>query len=143
VLAIFHLADIFHSTDGIWKGQGMVHTLGTNTWRLINGVFPFPNGYQKSLIFVSGALNWMPYKQDYTRSVVSFDLVTESYKRILQPNYGVEDVYKVILGVSSDCLCIFACTQTFFDAWLMKEYRNKGSWTKLFRVPYMESRSSL
>ena len=64
--------------------------------------------------------------------------MTESYKRLLQPNYGVEDVYKVILGVSRNCLCIFACKQTFFDAWLMKEYGNEGSWTKLFCVPYME-----
>ncbi|KEH26230.1 F-box protein interaction domain protein [Medicago truncatula] len=137
IFNLYKVVVIFDSVDGISKAV-MVHTLGTSSWRLINVEFPLPNAHYRSLQFASGALHWIPYRKDYTHSVDSFDLVTESYKRLLQPNYGVEDVYKVILGVSRNCLCIFACKKTFFDAWLMKEYGNEGSWTKLFRVPYME-----
>jgi len=86
---------------------------------------------------VSAALN-LTYKKDYNHGVVSFDLVSESYKRLLQPNYGAKDVYKVILDVSRDCLCIFECRLTFIDVWLMKKYKNEESWTNLFCVPYME-----
>ena len=83
---------------------------------------------------MSAALN-LTYKKDYNHGVVSFDLVSESYKRLLQPNYGAKDVYKVILDVSRDCLCIFECRLTFIDVWLMKKYKNEESWTNLFCVP--------
>jgi len=62
----------------------------------------------------------------------------ECYKSLLQPNYGAEDVFKVILDVLRDCLCFFASRLTFYDVWQMKEYGNEGSWAKLFRVPVME-----
>jgi hypothetical protein len=40
-------------------------------------------------------------------------------------------------GVLRDCLCILAHSDTSSDVWLMKEYGNKDSWTKLLCVPYM------
>jgi F-box interacting protein len=131
-----HMFDVYKVLVIFSNTQGMVYTLGTDSWRLINGEFPLP--YDYDLKFMRGALNWIPYEKNYTHSVVSFDLVTESYKRLLQPNYGAEDVYKVILGVSRDCLHIFASRRRFSDIWLMKEYGNEGSWTKLFCVPYLE-----
>jgi F-box interacting protein len=111
---VYKVVAIFYSVDGFFQDYGMVDTLGTNSWRLIKGEFPHPNEHYKSLKFVSGAINWIPYKKDYTHSVVSFDLVTESYKTLLQPNYGVEDMDKVILCVSRDCLCIFSMYTNVF-----------------------------
>ncbi|KEH26232.1 putative F-box domain-containing protein [Medicago truncatula] len=130
-----HVFDVYKVVVIFSKTQGMIHTLGTDTWRLINGDFPLP---VYDLKFVSGALNWIPYLKNYIHSLASFDLVTESYKRLLQPNYGAEFVYNLNLDVSRDCLRIFASRQRFFDVWLMKEYGNEGSWTKLFHVPYLE-----
>ena len=87
---------------------------------------------------MSGALNWIAYRANGDNSVISFDLVNESSRELLQPDYGGESVPDVILSVLRDCLCIFARTHQFSTVWLMKEYGNEESWTKLSHVPYME-----
>jgi F-box interacting protein len=133
VLAIFSGC----SSNNGFKTQGMIHTLGTNSWRKIRGELPLPDGIDESLKFVSGALNWIP-SRDNTHNIVSFELVNESYTTLLQPNYGGEHVDDVKLGVSNDCLCIFAHNLKFSSVWLMKEYGKEESWTKLFCFYYME-----
>jgi len=120
------------------KSQGMVYTLGTNSWRMIQGDLPLPHRFRcESLVFVSGALNWIAYEDNDNHSVVSFGLVIESYRRLLLPNYGGENVSYVMLGVLRDCLCFVAPSLELANVWLMKEYGNEESWTKLFCVPYM------
>jgi len=44
------------------------------------------------------------------------------------------------LGVVRDCLCVFARGGLFLDVWIMKEYGNEESWTKLYGVPNMQDR---
>ena len=122
----------------IFKTQARVNTVGTDSWRMIHGELPLSNGRYELMKFVSGALNWIAYRFDGDNSVISFDLVNESCRELLQPNYGGESVPDVILSVLRDCLCIFARTHQFSSVWLMKEYGNEESWTKLFHVPYME-----
>jgi hypothetical protein len=47
----------------------------------------------------------------------------------------------IYLGMLRDCLCIFHSSNGwFFDVWIMKEYGNKESWTKLYRLPRVKSR---
>ncbi|XP_058756081.1 F-box/kelch-repeat protein At3g23880-like isoform X2 [Vicia villosa] len=110
-----------------------VHTLGTNSWRMIPGDFPVPT--RRSLKLASGTLNWFSF-DDYR--IVSFDLVNESCRKLLPPTYYGEVVYSVILDVLRDCLCIFAHSYTSSTVWMMKEYGNEESWTQLFRVPRRE-----
>jgi F-box interacting protein len=119
---------------GVPKAKIMVHTLGTNSWRMIDGDFPVSSGL--SLKYVSDTLNWLEYI-DNVYYLVSFDLVNESYRKFSPPNYGVEDVDDVILGVLKDCLCISGHTRAFSSVWMMKEYGNEESWIKLYSVPYM------
>jgi F-box interacting protein len=67
------------------------------------------------------------------RFIVSFDLANESYQKIL-PRIGGEDMCDLwSIGVLRDCLCVTSGD----DVWIMEEYGNKESWTKLFTVPYM------
>jgi hypothetical protein len=47
-------------------------------------------------------------------------------------------MFNLSLGVSNDCLCILAQNETILDGWVMNEYGNKESWTKLFTVPFMK-----
>ena len=70
--------------------------------------------------------------------IVSLDLGTESYQQILPPDYGEKRV-TLKMGVLRDCLCILANhkRQMVSDIWLMKEFGNRESWTKLVTVPYM------
>lgn len=141
-----HVTDVYKvvavfscdSVDKVSKAQGMVYTLGTNSWRMIHGDVPLPRPFDcESLVFVSGALNWIAYEDNDNHSVVSFDLVIESYRRLLPPNYGGENVCHVMLGVLRDCLCFIVHSLELSNVWLMKEYGNEESWTKLFHFPEM------
>jgi F-box interacting protein len=121
------------------KIEVKVHTLGTGIWRSIQeypfGGVPVPV-MERSGKFVSGTINWLFSKESFCkcpRFIVSFDLANESYQKILPPNFGGVDVCNLsALGVLRDCLCVTSGD----DVWIMKEYGNQESWTKLFTVPY-------
>jgi F-box interacting protein len=126
------------------KTQVKVHTLGTNVWRRIPD-FPSENkGIPEGCVgkFVSGAIHWaIKDHQDNDSSwvILSLDISFESYQEILQPDYGIDErLCYFRLGVSRDCLCALAHTNTFLDIWIMTDYGKKGSWTKLFTVPFTE-----
>ncbi|XP_058723823.1 F-box/kelch-repeat protein At3g23880-like [Vicia villosa] len=127
----------YESDDGSYKTQVKVHALGTNAWRRIQD-FPLGVPFEYSGKFVSGTINWLASRDSYSSWViVSLDLEKESYQEFLQPDYGGVTVVTISLGVLRDCLCILSHSDTFSDVWLMTEYGNKDSWTKLFHVPYM------
>lgn len=98
------------------------------SWWLQNFILWVPilgEGFRTSLLWFL-SINWL----------ASTDLGKESYQEILQPDYeGVNMVVTLALGVLRNCLCIFAHSNSFNDVWLMKEYGNKESWTKLISVP--------
>lgn len=69
--------------------------------------------------------------------IVSLDLKSGLYQKLLQPDDSVKNLKT--LGVVRDYLCIFANSEMCLDIWIMKEYGNKESWTKLYSVPYVEN----
>lgn len=139
-----HISDTYkvvaiscYESDGSYETQVKVLTLGTNAWRMIQD---FPSGvpFDDSGKFLRGTVNWLASRDSYSSWViVSLDLEKESYRELLQPDYGGVTVVTLSLGVLRDCLCILSHSDTFSDIWLMNEYGNKDSWTKLFRVPYI------
>ena len=127
---------------GVRKTELKVYTLGTHCWKSVQEKFPcdvklrFFDVFESGK-FVSGKINWLACK-DWIRekkySIVSFDLGNESYQSVLLPNIGeIHDRHKVVLGVLRDCLCLIVR----HDVWIMKEYGNKESWTKLFTTSYL------
>jgi len=128
------------------KTQVKVHTLGTNSWRLIDG-FPYGGSCKfhfGSGKFVSGTINWLISIAGLNTlpHILSLDLGTESYQEILQPDYGDEGVRKVnylTFEILRDCLCFLRGHDCGQDIWLMKEYGNRDSWTKFATVPHMDS----
>ncbi|KAK7359684.1 hypothetical protein VNO77_01647 [Canavalia gladiata] len=128
---------------GSYKTEVKVLTLGTNSWRRIQ---EFPSGvpFDESGKFVSGSVNWLASTASSSSWViVSLDLGKESYQELLQPEYGEVVVVTLTLDVLRDCLCILSHSEMFSDVWLMKDYGNRESWTKLFRVPYLGNPDSL
>ena len=118
---------------GISEVKTYVHTVGTNFWRRILD-FPGKLDY-RSGIFVSGTLNWLLSNDS---SIVSFDLEKESYGELSLPDYGALVALTKSLWLLRDCLSIlYSHIGAYSEIWLMKEYGNKDSWTKLFRVPYI------
>jgi len=113
-----------------------VYTLGVDNWRRIQDI-PY-TCVSTSGVFVSGTVNWLAYdplSHSSSRAIVSLDLDKETYQEISQPDL-VKDRWT--LGVLNDSLCIFASSYMFLDVWIMKEYGNKDSWTKLYNIPYID-----
>jgi F-box interacting protein len=116
-----------------------VHTLGTNYWRRIHNI-PVSGWIRESGIFVSGTINWMVFDVWNSRltTIVSLDLEKESYQILPQPD--LEGNVWTNIGMLRDCLCIFySSNDMFFYVWIMKEYGNRESWTKLYRLPPMKN----
>ncbi|XP_039691240.1 F-box/kelch-repeat protein At3g06240-like [Medicago truncatula] len=98
-----------------------------------------PEGYMAK--FVCGTINWVVLDQenDSSRVILSLNLGNESYQEILQPDYDLDEPLRNFsLGVSRDYLCILAHTKSFLDIWVMKDYGNKDSWSKLFTAPVVK-----
>ncbi|KEH33350.1 putative F-box domain-containing protein [Medicago truncatula] len=127
------------SGDYVYKTEVKIHILGTDFWKNIQE-FPFgvvPIGQSK---FVSGTINWLTsidLDPKSPRFIVSFDLGKESFRKVLPPDNGGADIF-LALGVLRDCLCLTSRDDTYFvkDVWVMREYGNRESWTKLFNVSY-------
>ncbi|MCH85128.1 F-box/kelch-repeat protein [Trifolium medium] len=117
------------------ESEVKVHTLGTDSWKSVPE-FPFLTvsvSAQPSGQYVSGTINWSVYT-GIKRFIVSFDLVNECYQEVLLPgDFDKVDEHKLRLTVFRDCLCMIYGE----DVWVMKEYGNKESWTKLFNISYM------
>jgi hypothetical protein len=111
--------------------------LGTNYWRRIQDI-PVFGWIQGSGIFASGTINWLVFDNIFLFTIVTLDL-EESYQMLPQPD--LEGNGWTNIGMLRDCLCIFySSNDMFFYVWIMKEYGNRESWTKLYRLPPMKNR---
>ncbi|MED6185968.1 hypothetical protein PIB30_062250 [Stylosanthes scabra] len=117
----------------------MVHTVGSDSWREIKN---FPGGVpQLSVKFVNDTLNWL-VKRDIsmgyppnTSVIVSLDMGREEFHEVSPPVNVIGDLD---LSLLKDWLCILGHRFMTSDVWVMKEYGNVESWTKLFSIPIYE-----
>lgn len=75
--------------------------------------------------------------------ILSLDLEKESYQQLFLPDSENEnDWWRWNLSVLMlrDCLCVYGTSDMFLNVWIMKEYGNQESWTKLYSVPKMQHR---
>ncbi|XP_057444816.1 F-box/kelch-repeat protein At3g23880-like [Lotus japonicus] len=102
----------------------------TNAWREIQD-FPSCVPFTGTGKFVNGTLNSL-VSDESNWFINSLDLGKESYQKLLPPDDGNEP--ENFLGVLKDCLCVMCGDSLVWNVWLMKEYGNQKSWTKLFSV---------
>jgi hypothetical protein len=69
-------------------------------------------------------------------SIVSLGLEKDSYQNLLLPDKV--EIDGSTLGLLRDCLCIFTNSYEFLDVWVLKDYGNQESWTKLYHIPCKE-----
>ncbi|CAK8574254.1 unnamed protein product [Lathyrus sativus] len=127
---------VIYSTLGR-KYEVNVHTVGTDYWRKIQD-FPNPLFAPVPGIFVSDSVYWLVYDggADVTPLIVSLDLEKESYQNLSLPFKHAH--FTTSLGTLRGCLSLLSQRDKFYDVWIMKEYGNEKSWTKLLSVPYMK-----
>jgi len=135
VLVVLRAFD-YNTGNFVDKDKVKVHTLGTSSWENISN-FPFVFPLHHSGQYLSGTINWLAFEDERKGKffVVSLDLGSESYQKVLLPDDGEVDAYIPHLTVLKDCLCMLSGD----DVWVMKEYRNKESWTKLLTISYMRN----
>ncbi|XP_022734817.1 F-box protein CPR30-like [Durio zibethinus] len=114
--------------------------LKTNFWRRIQGL---KSGIEieGEGIFLHGALHWLASRQTGPKKfyvIVAFHMVEEKFYVVVPIPDNIKESRHdlLVLGISGDCLCLFdGCGYgTVLEAWLLKEYGVKSSWTRLFSV---------
>ncbi|WRX19633.1 F-box associated domain [Theobroma cacao] len=101
--------------------------LKSNIWRRIEGL---ESGIEIEGpgLFLHGALHWLGEKESDEEKF---------YELVPVPDHIEESKdHTLVLGISGDCLCLFYgydC-ENVFEAWLLKEYGIKSSWSRLFSV---------
>jgi F-box interacting protein len=135
VVVVFGYLDREDSIDNDFSlNEVKVLTLGgTDSWKSVSK-FPFAiQSFQRSGQYVSGTINWS-VSMGTERFIASFNLGNECYQKIdLPDDLGKVDDCKSHLTVFKDCLCMILGE----NVWVMKEYGNKESWTKLFTISCM------
>lgn len=116
-----------------------VYSSKSDYWRIIED-FPFAEVLSEGN-YVNGAMYWVvgtsdvKFNHQKSEIIVSLDIKTDTYREILQPNYG-EGAYDWSLGTFGKSLSIVCKFETRADLWAMKEYGTDKFWTKLFTIPY-------
>ncbi|CAH9120403.1 unnamed protein product [Cuscuta epithymum] len=124
-----------------------VFSMKSKAWRTIAN-FPYYLKYQSAPgVLVSGSLHWVVTKDPDTfmvNLIGAFDLETEEYRLVPQPDYPKKKsknfhLNVVVLDGSLCGLCNYY-DHEYVDVWVMKKYRVKESWTKLFKVAESDTR---
>ncbi|KEH32820.1 putative F-box domain-containing protein [Medicago truncatula] len=135
VILHYYIHDI--NDNYVNKIEVKIHTLGTSFWKNIQEFHFDGHTIEGPGHFVGGAINWRSLKDlgmENSCFIISFNLKNESFQEILLPDHEEIDTSDLNLGMLRDCLCMISGD----DVWVMKEYGNKESWTKLFTVCHMQ-----
>ncbi|XP_059449331.1 F-box/kelch-repeat protein At3g23880-like [Corylus avellana] len=138
-----------------------VYELRADCWRETQN-FPYSlNRFAGtwSTVYANGALYWVVVREhgpEGTRwNVVAFDLSTEKFTEVPQPNYFDDDSCSLLAGhgmsvsdlnfvielvVERGSLCLVChyiqcCVGSHAGVWIMRE---DGVWTKLAKIPYQQ-----
>jgi F-box interacting protein len=126
-----------------------VFSLGDNIWRKIFCVPPYDLVINLSSrcvnrgAYLSGTVNWIfIYQKEITMEkyvVISLDLSTETYKKLLPP-LGVDDVTPYVdptIAVLIDCLWFSQHPNYIhFVIWKMTEFGVEHSWTQFLKINF-------
>lgn len=122
------------------RSEVKVYSMKLDSWkRVLDFPYYFDSLYSGKL--VNGALHWVvkaSLQSDREDLIAAFDLGTEEYRLLQQPEYSDHNFY-MNLGVLGGCLCVLCDyimdnSLVHFDMWVMKEYGVKESWNKLISI---------
>ncbi|CAJ2643290.1 unnamed protein product [Trifolium pratense] len=122
-----------------------INTLGTPSWRNVEADSQVSIPLLKYPTCVNGALHWIGFEGGFAgrqRSILCFCLESERFQSFPSPpqvfgnhNNRTRGNTKITMGELKGFLYI--CDSTFFTdvtMWVMNEYGNGESWTKLYNI---------
>ncbi|PON58761.1 F-box domain containing protein [Trema orientale] len=145
---LVRMVQFFGRDSDSFDSEVKVYSAKSNTWKRISD-FPYYLCYKRGYgVLASNALHWVVSQtpeSDISKFIVAFDLVTEEYREVPQPDYVDEDFHmnvEVLRGslcmlcnyVSDDPEAGWGSRSHHVDIWVMTEYGVKESWTKMFTV---------
>ncbi|XP_047333456.1 F-box protein CPR1-like [Impatiens glandulifera] len=115
-----------------------VYSLRSNSWHMSSEKFNHGPNFNSKEAIACGALHWMSGNLKEEIWIVAFDLVTEKYRVISQPEYSGPP-YLISLYNFEGCLslsCHYYSNVVVVDVWLLNEYGEKNEyWSKLVSLP--------
>ncbi|KAK7817137.1 f-box protein cpr1 [Quercus suber] len=84
-------------------------------------------------VSLNGAFHWIVEQDNGSESILAFDFSNEKIRLYRKPSN--EDLAS--LEVLGGCLCFIECCPeipTYNDFWLMKEYGDESSWTRIYKI---------
>lgn len=124
---------------GEYESVVQMYSLKTDSWKMIEG---FKGGVllNDTGKFASGKLHFSAkpgYGYDRRSVLVSLDLKTEVYDTIELPSSG-HGRCESSVGLLGGCISVMHdYGATHANVWVLKEYGNKDSWTKVVTIPYV------
>ncbi|AES98556.1 putative F-box domain-containing protein [Medicago truncatula] len=128
-----------------------VFHFGDNIWRKIANFTPYNlvdtlghDGVNQQGVYLSGTVNWISiYPEDVTLdkfAIISLDLGTETYKKLLPPPGAVNLVppyTEPTIATFMDRLCFsHHRKKTHFVIWQMIEFGFEQSWTQFLKISF-------
>ena len=121
-----------------------VYSLAIGKWRMVTALVPIGEVCGRGTqAFINGALHCIAMKNGTDNKliyfVMVFDLGDEDFHEMELPKPSDEDGYRAQLAISADgnSLALFHETAHALNIWVMKEYADASSWTKIstYTVP--------
>jgi len=136
-----------HANDWVFERVILeINTLGTPLWRKVEADLQVTISWLKYPTCVNGSLHWLGF-EGQQRSILCFCLESEKLQSFPSPphvfgdhNYGVRSNTNITMGELKGFLYI--CDSTSFSdvtMWVMNEYGNGESWTKLYSIDTLVS----
>ncbi|KAF7142759.1 hypothetical protein RHSIM_Rhsim05G0180800 [Rhododendron simsii] len=116
-----------------YDSEVRVYSMKLDSWRRVEDIprkYYIQRGYGRMNVFVCGSLHW---RLGPDHSIVAFDMAAEEHR--LLPGPECKNTW--IPGELGGCLCIFDnYVGLRIEAWVMKDYGVKESWTRMFSIPH-------
>uniref|UniRef100_A0A2N9HG47 F-box domain-containing protein n=1 Tax=Fagus sylvatica TaxID=28930 RepID=A0A2N9HG47_FAGSY len=125
-----------------------VYSLAIGEWRMVTALAPIGDVRARvRQAFINGALHWIASKKvtnnKFINFVMVFHLGDEVFREMELPKLSDEDGYREQLAISAygNSLALFHGTVRALDIWViniwvMKEYADAASWTKIFTAAF-------
>ncbi|KAK9121329.1 hypothetical protein Syun_018946 [Stephania yunnanensis] len=124
----------YDSEDEDTLSEVRVYSFASNSWKVITE-FLYAC-ISTTGVLTNGALHWVAHRCDtseQSRLMISFDIGSEEFQEVPLPEFKNGNVY-LSVAVLAGSLCILRHGTLSLEAWVMKNYGVRETWTMFFSI---------